>query len=150
MPRLSEEAPITAIVGTEIIPVSDNPGVAGGTKKMTTLNLARQLALLMPGPWTATPAFAGTWVNFGAPWQVSQIRSEGDVRRLRGRIKLGTINTAAFTLIAADRPPADLGFEVNSNGAFGWVTITAAGVVTPVVGNNAYVDLTGIEFSTVA
>lgn len=150
MPRISEEAAITTLAGTELVVVVDVPGVAGGTKKMTALDLARALALLAPTAWAAAPAFAGAWVNFGAPWQVAQTCKVGDRVYLRGRIKSGTINTAAFTLIAGQRPPADIGFPVNSNGAYGWVSITAAGVVTPVIGNTAYVDLSNISFSTVA
>lgn len=48
MPRISEEAAITTLTGAEVLAVVDNPGVAGGTKKITTANAARQLALLAP------------------------------------------------------------------------------------------------------
>lgn len=38
--RLSEYAAIATLLGPEVFPVVDNPGVVGGTKKITAANLA--------------------------------------------------------------------------------------------------------------
>lgn len=91
---------------------------------------------LVPLAWVniAPGAFGGTWVNFGAPWQVARYRKIGDMTYIEGVIKSGTINTAAFTLPVGFRPPADLAFPQDAAGLFGVLTVTAAGVVTPLSG----------------
>lgn len=98
-------------------------------------------------PWQAAPAFTNAWVNFGAPYFDAAFRknAEGMVE-LRGAIKTGTIGLAAFTLAAGYRPGNTMRFAVESNGAYGCVEITNAGVVTPQVGNNTRVNLDGIRF----
>jgi hypothetical protein len=102
-----------------------------------------------PTAWTA-PTFTNSWVNFGSTLQVAQYRKRNDVVELRGAIKLGTIGTGAFTLPVGFRPPADIAFAVDSQGAYGRVDVTSAGVVTPSFGNNASVRLDGIAFSVTA
>ena len=96
--------------------------------------------------WTAV-TFAGTWVDFGAPWQVAQYRRRGDDVQIRGAIKSGTINTAAFTLPAGFRPPADLAFTADAAGALGILTVTSAGVVTPLSGGTTFFTI-NCQFST--
>lgn len=97
--------------------------------------------------WTAV-TFTNAWVDFGAPANVVQYRKLGDIVYLRGGMKTGTINTAAFTFPAGFRPPATLGFPTVSNGLFGWMAVDSAGVFTPIVGSNVlfYVNC---QFSTI-
>jgi len=99
------------------------------------------LAELQPTAWTAV-TFQNGWVNMGAPYQDAQYRKVGDVVQLRGMMKSGTITTAAFSLPVGFRPPADLILGTVSNAAVGGITITAAGVVTPSPGSNAWFAVT--------
>lgn len=95
---------------------------------------------------TGEPAFTGTWVAFDSRGASFYKDAAGHVH-LEGVIKDGTINTAAFTLPEGYRPRLGTrSFAVNSNSAFGMVTIDTAGVVTPAIGNNAHVFLDGISF----
>jgi hypothetical protein len=98
--------------------------------------------------WTA-PAYTNSWVDFGAPNLTVAFRLVGNWVELRGTMKSGTINAAAFTLPAGYRPTATAQFAVPSNSLFGMVSITSAGVVTPVVGSNVSVSLDGIHFCTI-
>ncbi len=95
--------------------------------------------------WIA-PTLGNSWVNYGGTFQVAQYRKHGDVVRIRGVIKSGTINAVAFTLPAGYIPPADLQFAVVSNGAYGTLQVNGAGnanpgQVTPVNGNNVSVNV---------
>ena len=93
-----------------------------------------------------TPTFSGTWVSTGgANSPASYRKGQGQVT-LRGLIGSGAINTAAFTLPVGYRPTHTKTFAVSSNGAFGYVTVTSAGVVTPVAGAVTNVSLDGISF----
>jgi hypothetical protein len=95
---------------------------------------------------TDQPQFAGTWVAFDGRGAHFYKDAAGRVH-LEGIIKSGTIGTAAFTLPDGYRPRLGTrGFAVDSNGGFGQVTVSTAGVVTPTVGNTAYVFLDGISF----
>ena len=92
--------------------------------------------------WTAV-VFENSWVDFGAGWQEAQYRKVGDEVRLRGRIKDGTLDVAAFTLPAGFRPP--------TSEMFGLVSVDAAGVVTVLTpSSNVSVSLSGISFSVAA
>lgn len=97
--------------------------------------------------YKATPAFTNAWVNFGAPYYDAQYKKGADqIVELRGAIKTGAIGSAAFTLAAGYRPANTMRFAVESNGAYGCVEITSAGVVTPQAGSNTRVNLDGIRF----
>lgn len=98
-------------------------------------------------PWI-TPTLSGTWVDYGAPWQGAGYRKlNNEVVELRGLVRSGTIGTAIFVLPAGFRPAADEYFAVNSNGAFGTVSVDSSGNVTPQVGSTSYVSLAGIHFA---
>jgi hypothetical protein len=95
---------------------------------------------------TGQPAYEGTWVAFDSRGAHFYKDAAGRVH-LEGVIKLGTIGTTAFTLPEGYRPRLGTRiFVVDSNTAFGRVTIDTAGQVVPVTGNNAYVVLDGISF----
>jgi hypothetical protein len=73
---------------------------------------------------------------------------------MRGLIKSGTISSSVpFAILPAEfRPPVPytLLFIADSNGAYGAVRIRGLdGYCLPYAGNNAYVSLTSIIFSTV-
>jgi hypothetical protein len=88
--------------------------------------------------WTNVPSLSGSWVN-SSPVP-AYVRINGIVY-LRGVIISGTINTAAFTLPAGYRPSAQTWWSNEFNGAFGYGSITPAGVVTPVLGSTGGVVL---------
>jgi len=95
------------------------------------------------------PAFEGTWVNEGTPFQDMQFRLEGDRVRLRGVVQSGGSGSAIFTLPAGYWPPADIKFCFNGTTAavIHAVTITAAGVVQHVSGASTAQLGIGCEFS---
>ncbi len=100
--------------------------------------------------WIA-PTLGNSWVNYGGTFQVAQYRKHGDVVRLRGVIKSGTINALAFDLPSGFIPPADLQFATTSAGAYGTLLIygatnSAAGAVIPGSGSNVSFFL-GCEFT---
>lgn len=97
--------------------------------------------------WTAA-SLLNSWQNFGAPWAGAAYRKVGDIVYLRGLIRLGTMNTAAFTLPSGFRPPADLYFSSVDAGVVGEVIVTSAGDVKPSNTNNTYQSLSAISFST--
>lgn len=93
-----------------------------------------------------TPTFQNSWVNYDGGFATAQYRKIGKKVILKGLVKSGTINNAIFTLPTGYRPAATNIYSVNSNGAFGSVYVASSGTVTPVVGNNGFVSLSGIEF----
>lgn len=121
----------------------------------TNLTIRDKVTLTKEPSWrlvggTGQPPFQNSWVNFGGSDQTAAFwRDPLGWVHLRGTIKSGSaINTAAFTLPPGFRPTATEIFPSVSNGAFGAVSVTAGGVVTPFVGSTAYVTLSGIHFRT--
>lgn len=121
----------------------------------TNLTIRDKVTLTKEPSWrlvggTGQPAFENSWTNYGSGWVAAGFwRDPLGWVHLRGLIKSGTINTAAFTLPPGFRPATGAEtFAVNSNGAFGTVQVGTDGVVTPTVGNNTYVSLAGIHFRT--
>lgn len=84
------------------------------------------------------PAFTGTWVNFGAPYQSAGFyKDELGLVHIRGVVKTGAAPpSAVFTLPAGYRPDGDLIFPSWSNNLFAGVIITSLGVVTAQNGSN--------------
>jgi len=83
-----------------------------------------------PTAWTA-PGYINTWSDFGSGFQPGQYRKVGDSVEIRGIIKGGSVNFAAFTLPAGYRPPNALMFSTISFDAFGQIRINVAGDVIP-------------------
>ena len=99
--------------------------------------------------WTAV-TYTNSWVDFGAGQTAVGFRLIGTRVVLRGTMKSGTINTAAFTLPVGYRPPAGLNFPAVSNALFGSIVIASTGVVTPATGSNVWFSLDNISFDTLA
>lgn len=98
---------------------------------------------------TGNPAFTNSWVNFDGGWEQAGFwRDPLGFIHLRGLIKNGTINQAAFTLPPGFRPPLGMVFPSVGNGAFGQVNVSADGAVIPAVGSNTYFSLSGVYFRT--
>ena len=82
--------------------------------------------------WTDVSSFSNSWVNYGGGYSNAGYKKiAGDCIKLRGLIKSGTVNSAAFTLPVGYRPPASTLFAVDSNSAYGRVYVSSAGVVIP-------------------
>jgi hypothetical protein len=97
------------------------------------------------------PAFANAWVAFGSTFAAPAFAKDNFGRvHLRGVMKTGTVGSACFTLPDDYFPDADLLFPAASFDGAAYVvsavTITSAGVVTPVAGNNTRFSLNGISF----
>ena len=95
-------------------------------------------------------SFENGWVNFNGSHNSAQYRLRGDKQvELRGLVKSGTIGAVPiFTLPANYRPVVRYVMIVISNNLIGRVNIEADGHVECTVGNNAWVSLDGIVFST--
>src|SRR5215472_16626669 len=98
--------------------------------------------------WTNVASFTNSWVNFGSGAFSAGYRLVGNRVFLRGAIKSGTINTAAFTLPAGYRPTANINLVAVSNLAVGAVQILSSGVVTPAAGSNVWISFDGLSFDT--
>jgi hypothetical protein len=103
------------------------------------------------GPWTAV-TFQNSWVDYGAGYQPVQYRGEGDIARVRGLMKAGTIGgVPAFTLPVGLRPPAIL-YGVSARTSAGAAIIVSVGVTGDVdveLGSNVLVAL-DFSFSVTA
>ena len=98
--------------------------------------------------WTA-PTLAGAWVNFGGVYLAAgYFKDSNGVVRLRGMVKSGVVGTNIFVLPAGYRPSASLRIPVDSNSAYGLVTVDSSGNVVSVIGNNAWFDLGTVSFDT--
>jgi hypothetical protein len=112
-----------------------------------TLALGNDNELRSSGEAWTNATLAGTWVNVGSPWaNVSYRKDAQGYVHLRGVASSGTIGTTLFTLPAGFRPAAQMRWPVNSNSAFGTVTINTSGVVTASTGSNASFFVDGITF----
>lgn len=93
------------------------------------------------------PAFANSWVNFGAsPNPPAQFYRRGGRVYLDGYIKSGTVGTPAFTLPTGYRPKDQAGYAVYAGGAFGWTVVNPNGDVILALGSNTLVTLSGLSF----
>lgn len=92
--------------------------------------------------------FVNSWVNFGGSHQTAQFRKVGDMVQLRGLIKLGTMNAAAFVLPAGFRPPNDLVLaQIEGANSIGRLDIRSDGSVVPTTGTNSFFGINA-QFST--
>jgi len=94
------------------------------------------------------PTLIGSWVNYGGANNTAGYWKDplGNIH-LKGTIKNGVVNNAAFQLPVGYRPILTEMFAVPSGGGlFGIIQITNDGYVTPMIGSNAYFYLDGINF----
>lgn len=95
----------------------------------------------------AQPAFANSWVNFGASWETAGFfKDANQIVRLKGLIKSGVITAGAFVLPVGYRPAQDAIFATAVSGAAGELRVLTNGFVIPQAGNNTYFSLAGITF----
>jgi len=95
-----------------------------------------------------TPTLENSWVAFGGALEVAAYRKQGHLVYLRGTVKNGSGATATiFTLPVGYRPLNTVAFAIQSNGIFGELRVTSAGVVAMVSGSVTSASLDGIVFS---
>jgi hypothetical protein len=103
--------------------------------------------------WTA-PTLTNSWVNFGGSQTPAGYWKDfrTGIVYLRGLIKSGTANTAAFTLPTGYRPPYNYLFAalLNNGGAdiTGHVDLATTGTVVPTSTASVWFTLDGICFRT--
>lgn len=102
-----------------------------------------RVIVLEDSGWTGV-TFSNSWVDFGSPQQAAQYSKAGDVVRVRGVIKSGTLNTAAFTLPSGFRPPATLRFPSSD----GIITVDSSGVVSVFGASNTIFGVTFLFWTT--
>lgn len=92
--------------------------------------------------------FSGAWGNYGGGnSNVQYIKDSLGFVHLRG-VASGVAGPPSdiLTFPAGYRPLSTLTFAITSNGAFGYVTISSAGVVTLRAGSTVWASLEGITF----
>lgn len=98
--------------------------------------------------WVAA-TFANSWVNFGAPYNNAEyFKDSFGIVHLRGLIKSGTMQQAAFTLPVGFRPANTNFISTIANNAFASVLIASDGTVKPWDGSNVWFSLDNISFKT--
>lgn len=103
------------------------------------------------GAGAPAPAFANSWVDAGSTFAVAAMRKFNGNVELRGRIKSGTVDTAAFVLPAGWRPAADRLFASVSTGvAAAYVWVDSSGNVKPNGVNTTYLALDTVRFQAEA
>lgn len=101
--------------------------------------------------WVA-PSLATNWSNFGGTnLNAGYMKDQTNRVWLRGTVKKSIAvvgGETLFTLPVGFRPSANINVPVVSNSAFGYVAVSAGGVVSVQVGNATFVALDGISFDT--
>lgn len=105
--------------------------------------------IIQSGEAWISVTFTNSWVNYGGAFATVQYRRDAmGFVHLKGLMKSGTIDAAAFTLPVGYRPAAS---EIcvgvcNPGDAISRIDITSAGIVKPITGSNIYISLSGITF----
>lgn len=94
------------------------------------------------------PTLLNSWVNYGAPYQLSGVQRVGTRVTLRGVVKNGTANAALFVLGAGYRPAKQEIFVVMGTGGIPVrLDVLADGtVMTTGASGNTYLSLSGVFF----
>lgn len=93
------------------------------------------------GTWTE-PSLVNSWVNYTGGWPNAAYMSAGDgFVIIRGLIKSGTLNAAAFTLPVGFRPTVHQMFATASNAGHAELRVYADGTVVPYAGGTGYFSL---------
>jgi hypothetical protein len=122
--------------------ISDTNSV-GNILQGTSPNASNFTDASLLNSWSST---YGASNGYYAP---GYVRDQLGFVHLRGLANGGTVGLSIFTLPGTCRPSKNLKFSVNSNGAFGSLTIESSGNVILDSGSNAYVSLDGIVFQSI-
>lgn len=108
----------------------------------------RYITALSTNPEWIEPTLRNSWVPYGGAYVTPSYRRHSDGRVfVRGTIKSGTTDTAAFILPVGFRPADTLIFSTRQATAAARVEVDASGNVVPKgITNNTLVSLDGIAF----
>lgn len=110
----------------------------------------KTLTIRVPQVAWRTPTMTNSWVVYDANYDSPQYRIDETGRvLLKGMIKSGSRDTAAFTLPAGYRPAKIKTFPVISNNALGRIDIETDGDVIAakdLIGSNTWLSLEGVGF----
>lgn len=99
-------------------------------------------------PTITTPTLAGAWVDYGGAFEGARYWKDRDnIVHLEGLVKSGA--GTIFTLDAGYRPANTHIFSVVGNNLIARIDVDSAGIVSLSVGNNAFIQLSGITFLAV-
>ena len=96
--------------------------------------------LVVAGPWNNMALGAG-WLAYGAPFLQPQWRLIGDTVQVRGMVKAGAKATPITTFPAGARPPLPQQFATLSDGAFAYLQVDGAGLLSHMGGSNGSLSL---------
>lgn len=113
-------------------------------------SMVKTLDVTVTSPWRTVSTFLNGWSAFttGTFGNVQYRKNDAGEVELMGMVTGGTIGLTAFTLPTGYCPPFTAPYATTSNSAFGEVSITAAGLVVPTVGNNAWVSCYPVHYLT--
>ncbi len=115
--------------------------VVGDVVSLLEINGDRLLLGTSVATTWQVPTLGNGWSDFDAGNQTARYRRVGDLVTVQGVVKSGTLGAAVFTLATGYRPPAALQLGTVTNGAFGLLTVTAAGDVVVQSSSNVYASL---------
>lgn len=98
-----------------------------------------------PTLWTPLP-YTGSWVDYGAPYQIGQYQRLGSQIYVRCTMKNGGLNGSFANLPAGFRPPADLRFS-GSDGAM--IVVNSIGACLVYASSNGIIGA-NFNFSNIA
>lgn len=94
-----------------------------------------------------TLTLTSAWVPYSAEPGARYWRDAAGIVRLHGIVKNGTLYpNVMFNLPVGFRPITVVRFAVPSNSAFGYFQVEPTGNGFLVIGNNTWVDLSGVSF----
>lgn len=118
---------------------------SAGWLTATNLDVTTQIG----SSWTALTLNTG-WVNYGAPYDNAGYKKVGDLVFLEGFVvRTSGTETIIATLPVGYRPAAQKYYTVGTSTGYGVIAITTAGQIVHVSGGFGFVQLDGLNFSTI-
>jgi len=118
---------------------------SAGWLTATNLDVTTQIG----SSWTTLTLNTG-WVNYGSPYDNAGYKKVGDLVFLEGFVvRTSGTETIIATLPVGYRPAAQKYYTVATSTGYGVIVITTAGQIVHVSGGFGFVQLDGLNFSTI-